>query len=100
MDSTENKLPDLQNTLLNPEVLEQLFRDIERCTEIIEIIPKVSAGYVGQTSITLEEARAHLLSKQVRAVQIRYQYEGAQWWDTIMAVGDQFRLVRIEHNFG
>lgn len=99
MDVTENKLPDLQNTLLDPLVLEQLFRDIQTCTEIIEIIPKFSAGYVGQTSATLEEARGLLLSKQARAVQIRYQYEGAQWWDTIMAVQDQFRLVRIQHNF-
>ena len=54
MEATENKLPDLQNTLLDSAVLEQLFRDIEGCTEIIEIIPKFSAGYVGQTSVTLD----------------------------------------------
>ncbi|MFN7141652.1 MAG: hypothetical protein ACK4UN_20200 [Limisphaerales bacterium] len=100
MNSTETKLPDLQNTLLDERLLETLLRDIASCTDIFEIIPKLAAGYVGQGSVSLDEGRALLLSRQVRALQIRYHYQGAQWWDTIMVVGQQFRLVRIQHNFG
>ncbi|MCF7763896.1 MAG: hypothetical protein K9N62_09500 [Verrucomicrobia bacterium] len=95
------KLPDLNMTLLGADQVEQLFRDIEACTQITEIIPKFAArGHVSDTaSITMVQARELLASRAVRGIQFRYRYEDADWWDTLMLLGDQFRLVRIRHDF-
>ena len=95
------KLPDLNMTLLDATQVEQLFRDIEACTQITEIIPKFAArGHVADTaSVTLAQARELLATRAVRGLQLRYRYEDADWWDTLMLAGDQFRLVRIRHDF-
>jgi hypothetical protein len=96
------KLPDLNMTLLDSAQVEQLFRDIEQCAQITEIIPKFAArGQVPDTAaVTLAEARELITTRSVRGLQLRYHYEGADWWDTLMLVGDQFRLVRIRQDFG
>ncbi|MCP5537685.1 MAG: hypothetical protein H7A51_15810 [Akkermansiaceae bacterium] len=97
-------LPDLQQSLLDPATLEQLFIDLGALTEITEIIPKAAAeGYVPEhTRITLDEAKDLLLSGSIRGLQIRYNYQGSQWWDTLLPAphGEGHRIVRIEHNFG
>ena len=95
------KLPDLNMTLLDADQVEQLFRDIELCGQITEIIPKFAArSHVPDTAgITLDQARELLATRAVRGLQLRYRYEEADWWDTLMLIGDQFRLVRIRHDF-
>lgn len=95
------KLPELNMTLLDESQLEQLLRDIEACTQITEIIPKYAArGQVPDTAnVTLAQARELLAARAVRGLQLRYRYEDADWWDTLMLVGEQFRLVRIRHDF-
>ena len=96
-------LPELQQSVLDPATLDQLFVDLTALTEITEIIPKAAAeGYVPEhTQITLEEARALLLVGKIRGLQIRYNYQGSQWWDTLLPDADTggTRIVRIEHNF-
>jgi hypothetical protein len=101
-DEAPLKLPDLNMTLLDAAQVDQLFRDIELCAQITEIIPKFAArGHVPDTAaVTLAEARELITTRAVRGLQLRYRYEGADWWDTLMLVGDQFRLVRIRHDFG
>lgn len=95
------KLPELNMTLLDPEQVEQLLRDIEACTQITEIIPKYAArDHVPDTAaVTLAQARELLTSRAVRGLQLRYRYQDADWWDTLMLAGEQFRLVRIRHDF-
>ncbi len=95
------KLPDLHTTMLTAAQLEQLLRDIELCAQLTEIIPKYAArGAVPDTaSISLTEARELLARRAVRGLQLRYRHAGADWWDTLMLVGDQFRLIRIRHDF-
>ena len=95
------KLPDLNRTLLDAAQVDQLLRDIELCTQITDIIPKFAArSHVPDTAaITLAQARELLATRAVRGLQFRYRYEDADWWDTLMLIGDQFRLVRIRHDF-
>lgn len=101
-DTQPPKLPDLNQATLDWPGVETLLRDIEACTEITEIIPKFAAqGYVAESgAVTLDVARRMLSERTVRGLQIRYRYEGAEWWDTLMIVGLQYRLVRIRHDFG
>jgi hypothetical protein len=93
-------LPELQGALLDAATVRQLFEDIEHCTEVTEIIPKsASRTFVSETKITLADAREQLLSGQLKGMQIRYRYQGGDWWDTLLPVEDRFRLVRIRHDF-
>jgi hypothetical protein len=100
-DEPPAKLPELNMTLLDAAQVEQLLRDIEAGTQITQIIPKYAArGHVPDTaSVTLAQARELLATRAVRGLQLRYRYEDADWWDTLMLVGEQFRLVRIRHDF-
>jgi hypothetical protein len=98
---SSDKLPELNMTLLDAAQVEQLLRDIELCAQITEIIPKYAArGHVPDTAaVTLAQARELLATRAVRGLQLRYRYDHADWWDTLMIVGEQFRLVRIRHDF-
>ncbi|MBK8040781.1 MAG: hypothetical protein IPK22_27165 [Verrucomicrobiaceae bacterium] len=95
-------LPELQQAQFDAAELETLLRDIGACASITEIIPKYTAtGHVPENAVlTLEGGRQLLLGGAARAVQFRYRYQQADWWDTVMALpGGQFRLVRIQHHF-
>lgn len=96
------QLPALHTTVLDAAQVEQLLRDIEACTELVEILPKYSAqGCVPNVAgVSLAEARTLLATRAVRGLQLRYRYEGADWWDTLLAAGEGWRVVRIRHDFG
>ena len=92
-------LPAINEALLDPGTLNQLFEDIGRCTHLIEVI--VKQGPRTQTpdgSYTLSEARRMLEDGSVMGVQLRYSYDGAQWWDTLMRTPEGVRIVRIRHD--
>ena len=94
-------LPDLNQATLDWPGVEALLRDIETCAQVTEIIPKAAAqGYVNdQQALTLEDARRLLEERAVRGLQIRYRYDNADWWDTVMVLTNGWRLVRIKHDF-
>ncbi len=94
-------LPGLNQALLDWPGVEALLRDIGACTEVTEIIPKAAAqGYVTENAVlTLDDARRLLAERTVRGLQIRYRYDGADWWDTLMVLPEGWRLVRIRHQF-
>jgi hypothetical protein len=100
--SAENAaLPQLQDAILDPETLEQLFRDIQRCAVVDEVLLKGGAALMAsEKSVPLPEAELALREKRVTGVQIRYWYEGANWWDTLMHTPRGVRLIRIEHRLG
>lgn len=83
------------------EELEQLLRDIEAFGESTEVIPKFRAkGYVPESpTLTVAQAGPLLRHRRVRGLQLRYRFNGADWWDTILVNGDTYRLVRIRHEF-
>ena len=94
-------LPEVRSSTIDLAEVERLLNDIEACAQITEIIPKQSAqGYAPETgTLTLDDARQLLRARTVRGLQIRYRHDGADWWDSLMVVGENFRLVRIRHEF-
>lgn len=94
-------LPPLHCGVLDLSQVEQLFTDIEVCAGQVEVLPKYDAQVrVGDSArVTLQQGRELLATGAVRGLQIRYQYDGADWWDTLLRVGDRFRVVRIRHEF-
>ena len=101
LDEASAPLPDLNTALLDAAQVEQLLHDIVQCAQLTEVIPKFAArGHVPDAAgVTLADARGLLASRAIRGLQLRYRHEGADWWDTLMLVGDRFRLVRIRHDF-
>lgn len=99
MSPAPDTLPDLHQATLDVETVEQLFRDIESCAQITEIIPKFAARALvpAACALTLAAARELLVSGQFRALQLRYRYDGADWWDTLQVLPEGFRLARIRH---
>ena len=94
--SEEDPLPEIGEGLLIPSELAQLFRDYDRCTGSVEIVVKGGRGYVtNQSQPKLQEAEQLLLQRGVRGIQVRYEYEGARWCDTLMPTDGGVRLVRI-----
>lgn len=102
VDQASPELPPLQTAILDLQQVEQLLADIETCTKNLEILPKYAAqGRVPEAAgVTLATARQLLAARSIRGLQLRYHYDGADWWDTLMAAGDSFRIVRIRHEFG
>jgi hypothetical protein len=98
-DSPESSpLPQLQDALLDPEMLERLFQDIQRCGVVQEVLLKGGAvARASEQSVPLPEALAALREGRVLGVQIRYGYDGSNWWDTLMCTPKGIRLIRIEH---
>lgn len=94
----ERQLPALTQANLDEATLEQLFTDIAACTKVLEVTAKVAPKQlVPQRRLTLADAHALIRARSVRGVQIRYEYEGFEWWDTIIIDGDGPRVVRIRH---
>ncbi|MGJ8649713.1 MAG: hypothetical protein ACSHX4_05090 [Opitutaceae bacterium] len=97
--STETPLPELHQTVLTPDHLNALFNDLESCTEILLVMPKAAPGYVGIKEVSLEEGKTLLVNGSLRGLQIRYQYQGAEWWDTLINRDGQIHITRIQQNF-
>jgi len=93
--------PELFQGPLEPQALERLIADIKVCTEIIEVIPKYSAtGYVDDSAkVDLDDAVEQLKQGKLRGLQLRYRYEGDQWWDTLIRQAQGVKLVRVKHDF-
>lgn len=98
-DTSENApLPPLQDALLDPETLEQLLGDLQRFAVVQEVRLKGEPlAMTSDKSVPLSEALAALREGRVLGVQLRYWYDGSNWWDTLMRTPKGIRLIRIEH---
>jgi hypothetical protein len=62
-------------------------------------LSKTKPGYVQPDSrLTLAEAEQLIMTRAVRALQIRYQFGAEAWCDTLIPIPDGVRLVRIQQS--
>ncbi len=93
----DERLREFHEAFIDPETLNQLFRDLEGASEVLAVMAKGGGrDRAHGGALTLEEGRELFLSKQVKGLQIRYRYEGAEWWDTLMHTPGGVRIIRIE----
>lgn len=91
---------ELTTSTLDPATLATLFSDIAAHTEVIEIFAKAGAeSHAGSTRLTLDTAQSLLLSGKVRGIQLRYRYQGDEWWDTLINTPAGVRIVRVKQDF-
>ena len=91
-------LPQLQESLLDAQTLEQLASDLRSLAQVEEVLLK--GGAMAMTTgkaVSLSQALEALQQGRVLGVQVRYRYGGSGWWDTLLRTPHGIRLVRIEH---
>jgi hypothetical protein len=102
MSQHSQPLPALEQIDLDPAALFKLFVDVGKTTQLLEIVyksaPEVHAPDPEPATdpSALKKAQRLLLSGKVMGVQLRYLYEGAEWWDTLLRTPTGIRLVRME----
>lgn len=97
--SATKPLPELHQSILDASMLDALFSDLEACANIIAVIPKFAMGYISQEVLTLEEGQSLFREGKLRGLQVRYQYQGDEWWDTLIAIPNGARITRIKQEF-
>jgi hypothetical protein len=91
-------VPLMVEGLLDAGTLRQLFADLAASASLLGIREKGSpTGYAPPETVKADAALTRLLSGEMRALQVRYQFEGHEWSDTILAVPVGFRVVRCRH---
>jgi hypothetical protein len=96
---TDIPLPSLQDAVLDDATLDQLFFDLEASAELCAVLVKgAPSEHAEDAPLSLAGARETLRAGG-RAVQIRYRYGGAEWWDTLVPTPGGTRLVRIEQRY-
>ncbi|MBK1879890.1 hypothetical protein [Pelagicoccus mobilis] len=93
------KLPELHQADLDADTLEAYFRDLNECADVFAVIPKMGPGYISPAVVELTSGYELIRSGQVRGLQIRYGYEGSEWWDTLIVRDGTVRMTRIEQTF-
>jgi hypothetical protein len=90
----QSQVPELVEAQLDPEQLHRLFDDYRRAAGVRSVRAR-PAGRLraddGPTS--LDDAEPML--KTGGRVQVRYEYHGAQWCDTLTPTSEGVRLVRM-----
>lgn len=90
----DGPLPELQDAVMAPDTVAQLFRDLGSLPQVLEIRVKGHATAYGvEVPPSLDEARAALGAGA--SVQIRYSHQGSLWCDTLMPNSGGVRLVRV-----
>ena len=102
MSEPDLALPPVHIAEIDHDKLRELFADVEALGERVEIVLKrTSEAHVERVAcVSLAEALEQLSSGTALGAQLRYSYEGADWWDTLLRTPDGFRLVRIQHRLG
>ena len=92
-------LPEMWQATLDAQGLAELFEDYERATPVHIVVRERAHQMVAneRAAAGLDDALA-LLSEGL-AVQVRYRWEGAEWWDTLRPTAGGARLIRVRHDF-
>lgn len=86
---------ELYQSELSPEQLAALQIDLTELTEILATLPKGgSLEMAPNTTLPLDEGIAQLTCGAIHGLQIRYRYDGDEWWDTLLRTPRGVRLVR------
>lgn len=94
-------LPDLNDVILDEPTLLQLFEDIRALGQILGVNARGHGARrrASDENIAFDAAKELFLTQAVNGLQIRYIFEGQEWWDTLMHTPEGVRLVRIQQHF-
>lgn len=80
-------------------MLRRLFADLDAFATVLSVREKGGLpDYSNVYAPTIDVALARLLSGQIRALQVRYQFAANEWTDTMFCEAGGFRVVRCRHD--
>lgn len=87
--------PDVLHADWSVEQVERLFSDLQAGAKVHHVQVRTSAPQsANDRATTLADAKSLWLSGEAKAIQIRYDYGGESWCDTLMVLPDTIRVVR------
>jgi len=90
-------LPEMREGQLDAAQVEQLFSDLDSCTQVLAILEKGGRqDHAKSSQPNLVAARDRFLNREVLAVQIRYRYDNAEWIDTLLHSPTGIRAIRCQ----
>jgi hypothetical protein len=97
-------LPPLHRAILDLDELAALCSDILGCAELIDVQLRAQRHAMQQDAPrhgadALAHAHGLLARREVLGAQLRYRFEGLEWWDTLMWTPQGLSLVRIAHDW-
>lgn len=97
----DEDLPELCDEVIGAATLGALFADLRSETRVFSVSLKAQGARRAEAGeASLASAEEELLRGSIGGAQIRYEYRGAVWIDTLLPRSDGFRLVRIRHELG
>ncbi len=94
------ELADLNEAILDDATLSALVSDLHQHAEVLDVL--VKGGATTRTDgkpVRLEDAVALLRAGSVRGVQVRYNWDGDEWRDTLFGTPAGVRIVRMRIDF-
>jgi hypothetical protein len=90
---------ELYESLLDDAALGALFDDYGGQIELLEVLAKGGAELRAMSlGGRLDEARDALVTGAVRGLQVRYRWDGGEWWDTLLRSPRGVKLVRMRQD--
>lgn len=94
---SSGQLPDVYQADLDPAAFGALFADLAALPHVQVSVKADAQTIVSEgPTMSLSSARAALEAGEIRALQVRYEFEGAVWIDTILRTPLALRLVRMQ----
>ena len=97
-DPTHPDVLPLYQAELDVDTLDALFRDLAGVPHVKVVVRDAVHTYVREATSQLDLVGARARLDAGKAVQLRYVYEGAEWWDTLTPHDGIVRLVRVRHD--
>lgn len=95
--SQDAPLPDLWNSLVDQDTLDELIRDLLQHAVILGVQEKHSpTEHINEQPVDSIQTIERFREGKSRAIQIHYRFEEKNWCDTIIRQGMQFKIVRMQ----
>ncbi len=93
--SDPNEPPEILEAHWDREQVVQLFHDLSEGANVQHVqVRTVSDSRSQDQAVTLLEAKELLEKDEARAIQIRYDFDGQNWCDTLMVKPDEVHIIR------
>ncbi|QDG50186.1 hypothetical protein FIV42_05410 [Persicimonas caeni] len=95
----EIEFPDVNQGTLDEATLAQYFRDLEHAEVFAVMVKGGPERYANARSLELSVGKQLFDKGLCHGVQVRYLWQGEEWWDTLFRTPREIKLVRIKQEW-
>jgi hypothetical protein len=99
LENADVDFPEMHQGLLDQATIAQYFEDLEHAHVYDVLVKGAPKRYAEEGSFDLSRGRELFQSGHVRGLQVRYRWNDADWWDTLMRSAQGVRIVRVQHTW-